>query len=195
MSQKQPSQPPVGSRPAPPPPPPLPKLPPVPAPPPMRIIVEGVTVSRSPDNVEGRVNAALESEHANSLNNYGAILRSVAVGCFHCLRVMRPSDVREWLQDKSGRTAACPFCGIDSLIPNMELKTAGLLLELQREYFGKHDGGVRLERDDLLAALKALVEECARLEDELGSEHSGLVSSQELADSRALIARIEGKAA
>ncbi|WP_223702140.1 cytoplasmic protein [Sutcliffiella deserti] len=35
-------------------------------------------------------------------------------GCFYCLKIFSPSEIHEWCDD--GRTALCPYCGIDSVI-------------------------------------------------------------------------------
>ncbi|MDR0654418.1 MAG: hypothetical protein LBG12_14085, partial [Synergistaceae bacterium] len=36
-------------------------------------------------------------------------------GCFHCLSIFSPREIKEWVKDKAG-TAICPHCGIDSII-------------------------------------------------------------------------------
>ena len=46
--------------------------------------------------------------------------------------------IHEWIDDENGQTAVCPFCGIDSVIPetvNNEYKlTKELLQELNRRF-------------------------------------------------------------
>ena len=36
-------------------------------------------------------------------------------GCFYCLAIFEPSEIKDWLLD-SAKTALCPYCGIDSVI-------------------------------------------------------------------------------
>ena len=37
-------------------------------------------------------------------------------GCFYCMEVFDPKEIRTWLKETSGETAICPYCGIDSII-------------------------------------------------------------------------------
>ena len=42
-------------------------------------------------------------------------------GCFYCLGVYAPTDIKEWIDElpdspDSGTTAICPRCGVDSVI-------------------------------------------------------------------------------
>lgn len=43
------------------------------------------------------------------------IARSELCGCFHCLTVFQSPWISEWID--AGKTALCPACGIDSVIP------------------------------------------------------------------------------
>lgn len=38
-------------------------------------------------------------------------------GCYGCLEVFKPSEIRSWTDD--GQTALCPRCGIDSVVPGL----------------------------------------------------------------------------
>ncbi len=42
----------------------------------------------------------------------------VKCGCFCCLAIFPPSEIREWVHTREGvgRTALCPRCGINSVI-------------------------------------------------------------------------------
>ena len=81
------------------------------------------------------MNAALESEHEACFANRDAIMESRLIGCFSCLSLMEPSSVKEFVRDGDRQTAICPRCGIDSLIPRMDIKSPMLLLELRKKYF------------------------------------------------------------
>lgn len=37
------------------------------------------------------------------------------VGCFYCCKTYAPSEIIEWVD--SQKTAICPKCGIDSVVP------------------------------------------------------------------------------
>ncbi len=91
---------------------------------------------RLPKEEEVNLDIAIRSEHEQSIRNKVAILESALVGCFHCLRLMPPDSIGEWVRDGDGETGVCPFCGIDSLLPRMDVKTCLVLFELQRAYFG-----------------------------------------------------------
>ena len=49
------------------------------------------------------------------------------------------SDIKEWIDDENGNTAVCPYCGIDSVIPESidgeyEL-TQEILQEMNQRFF------------------------------------------------------------
>ena len=59
------------------------------------------------------------SAHRASFCNEKAISKSEKCGCFYCLQLFEPADINEWISEIGGeKTAACPFCGIDSVIPD-----------------------------------------------------------------------------
>jgi hypothetical protein len=56
-----------------------------------------------------------KAAHAESSLHKETLLKSRWVGCFYCEKIYRPNEVIKWVDD--GKTAICPFCGIDSVIP------------------------------------------------------------------------------
>lgn len=62
----------------------------------------------------------LARAHKDSIRNRERIEQSKQCGCFYCLRVYPPSEIVEWTDDRvealSGKTAICPYCGIDSVL-------------------------------------------------------------------------------
>jgi hypothetical protein len=52
--------------------------------------------------------------HTHSSNHRDELLRSDLCGCFFCLSVYPPGQVKEWTDEDT--TAFCPECGIDSVI-------------------------------------------------------------------------------
>ena len=55
-----------------------------------------------------------------------AIQKSNVCGCFYCLSTFPPSEIEEWVDEPEdcprgpGRTAICPKCGIDAVLPESE---------------------------------------------------------------------------
>jgi hypothetical protein len=56
--------------------------------------------------------------HKHSSLHRNEIMNSEWCGCFYCLAIFRPSEIKMWIdeQDAMGQTALCPRCGIDSVI-------------------------------------------------------------------------------
>lgn len=53
--------------------------------------------------------------HKFSSNHKQELLNDKKCGCFFCLKIFNPQEIKEWIADNSG-TAICPYCGIDSII-------------------------------------------------------------------------------
>ena len=72
-----------------------------------------------------------------------AILKSNNCGCFYCLSIFPPNAIEEWIQEQEdcprgpGKTAVCPNCGIDSVLPdNIGIAiTKEFLTEMQKKFF------------------------------------------------------------
>ena len=56
------------------------------------------------------------SAHKHSFKNFKEVMSSDICGCFYCTAIFAPSEVTDWINDDSDRTAQCPKCGIDSVI-------------------------------------------------------------------------------
>ena len=71
--------------------------------------------------------------HARSFNNRGALTDSTKCGCFYCLRVFSPSEIGEWVNEE---TAVCPYCGVDTIMPESEdYELDDSLLLAMKEYW------------------------------------------------------------
>lgn len=46
-------------------------------------------------------------------NNKKELLKDKKCGCFFCLKIFNPKEIKEWVGEN---TARCPYCGIDSII-------------------------------------------------------------------------------
>jgi hypothetical protein len=54
--------------------------------------------------------------HKHSFQNRDEIRSSTQCGCFYCGAIFPPAEVVDWVNDKSGQTAICPKCAIDSVL-------------------------------------------------------------------------------
>ncbi len=81
-------------------------------------------------------NNAIIEAHKHSINNKAALSNDEKCGCFHCLRIFAPSDITDWIADKSG-TAVCPHCGIDAVIGESSgcEVTAEFLTQMHKHWF------------------------------------------------------------
>jgi hypothetical protein len=69
-----------------------------------------------------------------SMGNWRRLQPGMMCGCFHCLATFRAETIHEWVD--TGKTALCPRCGVDAVLPNVT--DAARLQALQRERFGPH---------------------------------------------------------
>lgn len=53
--------------------------------------------------------------HKYSINNKEQLIKDKKCGCFYCLKIFNPKEIKEWIEDKT-ETAMCPYCGLDSII-------------------------------------------------------------------------------
>ncbi len=52
--------------------------------------------------------------HACSFHNREQLLKASKCGCFYCLKIFNPKEIKKWCDGE--KTAICPYCGIDSII-------------------------------------------------------------------------------
>ncbi len=60
-------------------------------------------------------NTQLIKAHEFCSNHKDALLKDEKCGCFYCLAIFNPNEIKEWVEDKS-ETALCPYCGIDAVM-------------------------------------------------------------------------------
>ena len=52
-------------------------------------------------------------------SNQDALNESTECACVYCLKMYDPKEITEWCSELNGKDSAlCPYCGIDSVIPN-----------------------------------------------------------------------------
>ena len=57
--------------------------------------------------------------HKHSIRHREQIIHSQSCGCFYCLQIFLPTEVKRWIDDgetSKDQTALCPNCGIDAVI-------------------------------------------------------------------------------
>ena len=69
-------------------------------------------------------------DHIYCTSNEVELSKSTFCGCFGCITIFKPNEINMWIKDKMGRTAICPYCGIDSVLPDSKV-------ELSKEYLKK----------------------------------------------------------
>jgi len=50
-----------------------------------------------------------------SFNNKEDLQKDKRCGCFYCLKIFDPAEIKNWINDGNG-TAVCPYCGVDSVL-------------------------------------------------------------------------------
>ncbi len=61
------------------------------------------------------INSEIIKAHRHSINHFKEIMESEICGCFDCLAIFKPIDIKEWIEDER-KTAVCPFCINDTVI-------------------------------------------------------------------------------
>ena len=77
--------------------------------------------------------------HNFTFNNWEYVKESNKCGCFSCGKIFDASELEEsYIKEGSGIiTALCPYCGIDSVVPDSKVElTPKLILQMNREWFG-----------------------------------------------------------
>ncbi len=86
--------------------------------------------------------ADLEAIAAHASAHEPRVQASLVVGCYHCVDVLSPARITEWipsLQAGVPRTALCPQCGIDAILPDDvpgAALTKPLLAAMEAYWFG-----------------------------------------------------------
>ncbi len=76
-----------------------------------------------------------------SRKNRSMLIKGRRCGCFYCLKFFDASEIEEFCpEEETGEsvTAICPYCGIDSILPETTgyTLTQEFLSEMNKIYFG-----------------------------------------------------------
>ncbi|WP_086347708.1 cytoplasmic protein [Candidatus Enterococcus clewellii] len=74
--------------------------------------------------------------HKSTSNHKNTLEKDSTCGCFHCLKIVHPREITQWISDKTG-PALCPFCGIDAVLGESSGYpiTQNLLQQMEKYWF------------------------------------------------------------
>lgn len=74
--------------------------------------------------------------HGCSIRNRKILHEQKKLGCFYCLSLFTVEEIDCWLEvEKVEKTALCPHCGIDSVVPIAHLSDPKEMLRKMNEYW------------------------------------------------------------
>jgi NAD-dependent SIR2 family protein deacetylase len=68
-------------------------------------------------------------------SNHISLLKNNKCKCFYCLKSFHSNEIEEWIDKEE--TALCPYCGIDSVLPESINITEEILKEMNKYWFGR----------------------------------------------------------
>ena len=85
---------------------------------------------------ERREEESLRLLHAYTLSNWNEIAKSEKCGCFYCFRIFEKNEISSYINDKNGKTAVCPYCGVDAVLPDSKAALSEELLnDMHKTWF------------------------------------------------------------
>ena len=64
------------------------------------------------------IDEKISEKYSNSYKNLDAVKNAPYAGCFYCEKIFPSSEVVGYTQEDDGsKTALCPYCDIDAVIP------------------------------------------------------------------------------
>lgn len=58
-------------------------------------------------------------------------------GCYYCFKVFPKEEIKKWVDDS--KTAICPYCDFDTILPNTAYKLTEEVLKEIHEYWFSQD--------------------------------------------------------
>ena len=82
----------------------------------------------------------LKNFHKFAFGNKTSIQNSHLCGCFQCGMIFQASKVTDWTKEKILKeTGWCPYCGIDSLIGDVDQAITPSFLEAMKDFWFNGD--------------------------------------------------------
>lgn len=85
------------------------------------------------------MNIDVKALHELSRFHREALAASPRCGCFHCLRIYAPSEIREWARSDGDDTAltcaVCPRCSVDAVLPGSAVDLSSELLQAMHAHW------------------------------------------------------------
>ena len=75
----------------------------------------------------------VDKAHRYCTANEDLLSESSVCGCFYCLKIFEPREIKFWIKDRDGRTATCPYCSIDSVLPGNRVDLSEEFLKQMHE--------------------------------------------------------------
>jgi hypothetical protein len=71
-----------------------------------------------------------------SMKNKANLEDSSQAGCYYCYKIFDPQQITEYTDE--GKTAICPFCKVDAVLPNLNLMefSEEFLKKTHKHWFG-----------------------------------------------------------
>lgn len=88
------------------------------------------------------------SAHDDASYHRFEIEKSSSCGCFYCLRIFTPVEIKEWID--GDQTVLCPYCGIDSVIGSASKWDINheFLQKMQHHWFAQHYLGINKKKSN-----------------------------------------------
>lgn len=77
----------------------------------------------------------LKNAHKYSSYHKEQLSNAKHCGCFYCTRIFDPKEIVDWCDN--GQTAVCPYCGIDSILPENDAFPISkeFLMQMRKHWF------------------------------------------------------------
>lgn len=49
-------------------------------------------------------------------SNRNELEKDSKCGCYYCGTIFSPKEITQWIEDRDGDTAVCPYCSVDSVV-------------------------------------------------------------------------------
>ncbi len=93
----------------------------------------------SPEDFISQLKYRFIEIHKGCREHETVVQQSFLCGCFYCISTFYPTEIKDWdsyTYEGEERTAACPKCGIDAVIPSSEnYEINDELLEAMRLFY------------------------------------------------------------